>query len=283
MADESSQVSETAEDDIVVPRWNSRLLDFGTVPGATYLHERVETYSQDFSTKSVQYLSAFTSACDQVFGSGFDCSGQTVWMQHLIKAEEEFSVGPTFDTLLARNPNLRAGFKQMLVVQVFVNATMLKIPREIVYRTLAYFDLIFARSVNIAEWDLPDIYLVCVHMAEAHHSQDLKGYACKIQRGWKGMAAFRMLSYKRTSLSRRILGMFEWNLGGPTHFDWILVYFANFTALTKTDANALDFEKKLDVPDNMLSAAFWVLEHVIMSYQVADLPYSIIAAGVFKA
>ncbi|KAI8829289.1 hypothetical protein BJ741DRAFT_623566, partial [Chytriomyces cf. hyalinus JEL632] len=97
------------------------------------------------------------------------------------------------------------------------------------------------------------------------------------------MAAYRMLLYKRTSRSRRILGMFEWNLGGPTHSDWMLVYFANFTALTKTDTNALDFEKKVDIPDNMLSAAFWVLEQVVISYQVADLPYSIIAAAAFKA
>ncbi|KAI8827519.1 hypothetical protein BJ741DRAFT_654239 [Chytriomyces cf. hyalinus JEL632] len=238
-ADESSQVSETAEDVIVAPRWDSRLLDFGTVPGATYLHERVEAYSQDFSTESVQDLSAFNSACDRVFGSGLDCSGQTIWIQHLIKAEEEFSVGPTFGTVHARNLDLQAGFMKTMLQALFSDACDYEIPREVVYRTLAYFDLIFARSVNIADWDLPDIYVACVHMAELYYSQGMRRYSHQIERYWKSvLGAFRMLSYKRM---------------------------------------------KLDIPEKILVAAFWFLERVIQSYQVADLPYSIIAAGVFKA
>ncbi|KAJ3247446.1 hypothetical protein HDU78_004151, partial [Chytriomyces hyalinus] len=199
-------------------------------------------------------------------------------------AEEEFSVGPSFDTRLERNPNLGAGVMKALVKKLFRDGIRFEIPREIVYRALAYLDMIFARSVNIANWDFPDVYLVCVHMAELHHSQGLKEYSLKIERAYRRVLdAFCILKYKRTSLSRKILSMFEWNLGGPTHLDWLLVYFANFKALTQKDANTLDFEKKLDIPHNTLSAAFYVLEQVVQSLQVADLPYSIITAGVFKA
>ncbi|KAI8836283.1 hypothetical protein BJ741DRAFT_606285, partial [Chytriomyces cf. hyalinus JEL632] len=200
------------------------------------------------------------------------------------QAEEEFSVGPSFSTTLARNPDLGAGARKTLVKKLFKDGAKYKIPRDIVYRALAYLDLILARSVNIVNWDIPDVYLVCVHMAELHYSQGLNEYSRQIERAYKRVLhAFCILSYKRASLSRKILSMFEWNLGGPTHLDWLLVYFANFNALTTKDANALDFEKKLDVPHNILSAAFWVLENVVQSLQVAELPYSIIAAGVFKA
>ncbi|KAJ3235902.1 hypothetical protein HDU81_011360 [Chytriomyces hyalinus] len=267
---------ETVEDDINTSWWNSLLLDFATVPGATSLPAsmRVAPYSQDFSTVSVQDSARFTRPVTEFLDPGLTVLG-----------EEEFSVGPTFGTCLARNPDLGAGFMKWLVEHVFHDAVTHEIPLDVVFRTLAYLDLVFARSVNIVDWDLLDVYMVCVSMAESHCSQDLKQNSRQILQVLKSkmeLDAFRMAACKRTALSRRILGIFEWNLGGPTLLDWLLVYFANFTALTKGDADALDFEKKLNIPARVLSVAVWVLGQVVLSQQVADLPYSIIAAGAFK-
>ncbi|KAJ3218073.1 hypothetical protein HDU81_000669, partial [Chytriomyces hyalinus] len=76
---------------------------------------------------------------------------------------------------------------------------------------------------------------------------------------------------------------FDWDLGCPTVLDWLQVYFANFIALTRRDATALEFDKIPSVPDKMFVAAFFLLENVLQSCEVTDLPYSVIAAGVFKA
>ncbi|KAJ3254560.1 hypothetical protein HDU77_004046 [Chytriomyces hyalinus] len=54
-------------------------------------------------------------------------------------------------------------------------------------------------------------------------------------------------------LQAAIISQFDWNLGCPTVLDWLQ------------------------------TRAFFLLENLVQSCEVADLPYSIIAAGVFKA
>ncbi|KAI8827977.1 hypothetical protein BJ741DRAFT_627736 [Chytriomyces cf. hyalinus JEL632] len=72
-------------------------------------------------------------------------------------------------------------------------------------------------------------------------------------------------------------------VGCPTVLDWLQVYVANFIALTRPDAAALELMTMPSIPDKMFLGAFFLLENLVQSCDVADLPYSVIAAGVFKA
>ncbi|KAJ3218074.1 hypothetical protein HDU81_000670 [Chytriomyces hyalinus] len=141
-----AQVSETVEPAIVDTRRDGALLDFATMPAATRVPAsiRVASYTEDFSTVSELDLSAFRSACDRVFGPGFDCSSQTFWIQCLMKAEEAFSVGPSYATTSARHPDLAEDFRPQLMEMVFSDAQQHGLPRELVYRTVAYLDLVLA-------------------------------------------------------------------------------------------------------------------------------------------
>ncbi|KAJ3250300.1 hypothetical protein HDU77_006781 [Chytriomyces hyalinus] len=176
--DEWAQVSETAEPATVDTRRNGALLDFATMPAAAKMRASmmVASYTEDFSTVSELDLSAFHSACDRVFGSGFDCSSQTFYIQRLMKAEEAFSVGPSYATTSARNPDLAEDFRPRLMEMVFFDAVQHGLPRELVYRTVAYLDLVLARSVNIANRDLMDVYALCVFLAEDYCHGSRPGY-----------------------------------------------------------------------------------------------------------
>ncbi|KAJ3243049.1 hypothetical protein HDU78_000879 [Chytriomyces hyalinus] len=277
--DEWGQVSETAEPATVDTRRNGALLDFATVPAATKVPAsiRVASYTEDFSTVSELDLSAFHSACDRVFGSRFDCSSQTFWIQRLMKAEEAFSVGPSYATTSARNPDLAEDFRPRLMEMVFSDAVKHGLPREVVCRTVAYLDLVLARSVNIANKVLLDVYLLCLLLAEDYYHDSRLGYTELI---W-GEVWDRCLD--PFPLKNAYALPFDWDLGCPTVLDWLQVYFANFIALTRRDAAALEFVTMPSIPDKMFAGAFFLLENLIQSCDVADLPYSVIAAGVFKA
>ncbi|KAI8827502.1 hypothetical protein BJ741DRAFT_629804 [Chytriomyces cf. hyalinus JEL632] len=204
------------------------------------------------------------------------------------QAEEAFSVGPSYATTSARNPDLAEDFRPQLMEVVFSDAVQHGFPRELVYRTVAYLDLVLARSVNIANRDLMDVYSLCVFLAEDYYHSSRPGYTELIrednwQRSLDPFYPHGCSQAVMDGLQYAIISQFDWNLGCPTVLDWLQVYFANYIALTRRDAAALEFMTTPSIPDKMFVGAFFLLENLVQSCDVADLPYSIIAAGVFKA
>ncbi|KAJ3240105.1 hypothetical protein HDU81_004525 [Chytriomyces hyalinus] len=190
------------------------------------------------------------------FGPRFDCSSQTIWIQCLMKAEEAFSVGPSYATTSPRHPDLAEDFRPQLMEMVFSDAQQHSLPREL---------------------GLLDVYLLCLLMAELHCCNDRSEYTELI---WEDVlercsALFYPHECSFTlwdGLKNAYALPFDWNLGCPTVLDWL-----------QTDATALEFDKIPSIPDKKFVAAFFLLENLLQSCEVTVLPYSVIAAGVFKA
>ncbi|KAJ3250162.1 hypothetical protein HDU77_006929 [Chytriomyces hyalinus] len=263
-----------------------------------------EPYVHSFQTKSTQNWSELRAAIERKFLPSSNSSEYPFKLiEQMTKWEEEFSTGLAQASKDERHPLLC----QFRLKSDFLAITQDNgLPRDIVSKAAAILDMVLARSVNAMPIYRKDIILACLRMAvdwifddvlcKADERGDmtkpfeesgrylLETLAIQVEDRVQARRKDDIMSPEnRLHMIGTFINQWDWNFHCNSLLDWLLLYFRNFSALTRADPQQFQQAGVPNLPMQTLLSAFYLHDSLMFRNEVGDLPYSLLAAGIFKA
>ncbi|KAJ3248717.1 hypothetical protein HDU77_008021, partial [Chytriomyces hyalinus] len=245
-----------------------------------------EPYVSNCKIESTQDWSALKAEIRAVFPN-FDASSHLNLTKLMKQWEENFSTEPDFGVRHLHHTQLP--LKPQSQLKHLLLRMSMGLARDVASKAFAFLDMVLARSVNAMPEFQTDLALACLLMATELINDEMSLTAPpQIDPSAKPANSDESAKPNESDKSANtVIGTFinqwDWNFHCNSLLDWLLLYFRNFSALTRADPQQFQQAGVPNLPMQTLLSAFYLHDSLMFRNEVGDLPYSLLAAGIFKA